>query len=635
MGSHTLTAPVRVFSWTARLLELVFLALLITFIAYLSKDQTAAPLAVYGGLSACFNCDNGWNWHVLLMGIAFGIAMTESLLTFCSASLRATGYAKWVHLAWQTIALILTAVAMAAIIVAKGTEHKHMYSVHTYCGVLTLALFAVQFFWGLCAPVLFKSCVFDDLQCVLKNSEKHPAVCHSVCMPAALFLPRAAALPPPRCSSLGPLRVRALQKPRVRSKLRDLKTPFCVPACCPLPSPLPALQFFWALCASVLFKSCLSESSVETVSKLSKLHAVCSAPALSSPCITLQFFWGLCAFVLFKSRLSEATRYQMGTYHILLGKFTYYAGIGTCVVSVAAVTEMVAALLVLALTGHGQDQGQATKLARLEHPDPPTPAHFLSANATAKPNRTLVPPQTVATGAASSLPAGVLSDSAVPRQYLAGAAAVGGSGSSGDSASVQAIYAKLTGRQVVPARGDPKAYGFLNATIHRDSNGLFRLEYKVIIIGLSRDAPPRKMSAHRGRKGEAGAHHDRLLDLPCGTAGRRAGHHAADSASLTVTCAGAVGGSAEELRAEAGRGAGEHEAGKGDRYGNGTGTGSTSNEANTGSYFASSERDQQSLREAVRVILQEPESYYVTVSTTHYAGGAIRGQLGRVFGQEE
>ncbi|CAI7772750.1 unnamed protein product [Closterium sp. NIES-54] len=294
---------------------------------------------------------------------------------------------------------------------------------------------------------------------------------------------------------------------------------------------------------------------------------------------------------------------------------------------------VVAALLVLALSGHSQDQGQATKLVHLEHPDPPTPAHLPSANATAKPNYTLVPPPTIATGAASSLPAGVLSDSAVPRQYLAGAAVVGGSGGSGGSASVQEIYAKLTGRQVVPARGDPKAYGFLNATIHRDSNGPFRLEYKVIIIGLSRDAPPRKMSAHRGRKGEAGAHHERLLDLPCGTTERRAGHHAAGSASLTVTCAGAVGGSAEELRAEAGRGAGEHEAGKGDRYGNGTATGS-SNEANT-SYFASSERDQQSLREAVRVILQEPESYYVTVSTTHYAGGAIRGQLGRVFGQEE
>ncbi|CAI5975618.1 unnamed protein product [Closterium sp. NIES-65] len=602
MGSHTLTAPVRVFSWTARLLELVFLALLITFVAYLSKDQTAAPLAVYGGLSACFNCDNGWNWHVLLMGIAFGIAMTESLLTFCSSSLsafriamteslltfcsgslRATGYAKWVHLAWQTIALILTAVAMAAIIVAKGTEHKHMYSVHTYCGVLTLALFAVQFFWGLCAFVLLKSRVLDDLQGVVKNSEKHPAVCHSVYMPAALSPPLS-----PHCSSSGPC-----------------------------------------------------------------------------------FFWGLCAFVLFKSRLSEATRYQMGTYHILLGKFTYYAGIGTCVMGtyhiillgkftyyagigtcVVSVTlqvvplsilslphctvwvlkpRVVAALLVLALTGHGQDQGQATKIAHLEHPDPPTPAHLPSANATAKPNHTLVPPPTIATGAASSLPAGVLSDSAVPRQYLAGAAAVGGSGGSGGSASVQEIYAKLTGRQVVPARGDPKAYGFLNATIHRDSSGALRLEYKVIIIGLSRDAPPRKMSAHRGRKGEAGAHHERLLDLPCGPTGRRAGRHAADSASLTVTCAGAVGGSAEELRVETGRGAGEHEAGKGDRFGNTTG--STSNEAST-TYFASSERDQHLLWDAVRVILQEPESYYVTVSTTHYAGGAIRGQLGRVFGQE-
>ncbi|CAI5479448.1 unnamed protein product [Closterium sp. Yama58-4] len=145
-------------------------------------------------------------WHVQRMGVVFGIAMTEStssLLHLSSSSLnpcdcdctvsvashldRATGYAKWVHLAWQAIALILMAVGMAAIIASKGTKHKHMYSVHTYCGVLTLALFAVQ------------------------------------------------------------------------------------------------------------------------------------------------FMWGLCAFVLFKSHLSEATRYQMGTYHILLGKFTYYAGIGTCV----------------------------------------------------------------------------------------------------------------------------------------------------------------------------------------------------------------------------------------------------------------------------------------------------------------
>ncbi|CAI5975619.1 unnamed protein product [Closterium sp. NIES-65] len=101
---------------------------------------------------------------------------------------RANGYTKWVHLAWQAIALILAAAGLASIIVAKNySDSKHMYSVHAYCGVLTLALFVIQ------------------------------------------------------------------------------------------------------------------------------------------------FFWGLCAFVLFKSRLSEATRYQMGTYHILLGKLAYYAGIGTCV----------------------------------------------------------------------------------------------------------------------------------------------------------------------------------------------------------------------------------------------------------------------------------------------------------------
>ncbi|CAI5999967.1 unnamed protein product [Closterium sp. NIES-64] len=62
------------------------------------------------------------------------------------------------------------------------------------------------------------------------------------------------------------------------------------------------------------------------------VHSYCGVLTLSL--FAVQFVWGLCAFVLFKSRLSEATRYHMGTYHILLGKFTYYAGIGTWVVSV-------------------------------------------------------------------------------------------------------------------------------------------------------------------------------------------------------------------------------------------------------------------------------------------------------------
>ncbi|CAI5984588.1 unnamed protein product [Closterium sp. NIES-65] len=84
-----------------------------------------------------------------------------------------------------------------------------------------------------------------------------------------------------------------------------------------------SMHFVWGLCAFMLFKSRLSEAP-------RRLKIVCRA----APLPALQFVWGLCAFVLFKSRLSEATRYHMGTYHILIGKFTYYAGIGTCVVSV-------------------------------------------------------------------------------------------------------------------------------------------------------------------------------------------------------------------------------------------------------------------------------------------------------------
>lgn len=38
--------------------------------------------ASLGGLSMCFACDPGWNWHVLLSTIAVAVTMTEANYAF-------------------------------------------------------------------------------------------------------------------------------------------------------------------------------------------------------------------------------------------------------------------------------------------------------------------------------------------------------------------------------------------------------------------------------------------------------------------------------------------------------------------------------------------------------------------------
>lgn len=64
------------FSWVT------IVVLVAVFIGYASIHGTTADNAPYGGLGACFSCNSGWNWHVLLSTLAFGVFMVESLLAF-------------------------------------------------------------------------------------------------------------------------------------------------------------------------------------------------------------------------------------------------------------------------------------------------------------------------------------------------------------------------------------------------------------------------------------------------------------------------------------------------------------------------------------------------------------------------
>ena len=61
---------------------LLVVILTAVYIGLGSVHGTSPDLAAYGGLNACFYCLNGWNWHVLLYTLAFGVFMAEALLAF-------------------------------------------------------------------------------------------------------------------------------------------------------------------------------------------------------------------------------------------------------------------------------------------------------------------------------------------------------------------------------------------------------------------------------------------------------------------------------------------------------------------------------------------------------------------------
>jgi hypothetical protein len=61
----TLSTTPQTLALGARALALVIFVLTVVYAAHSSKSlaATTEEMAVYGGLSACFACNNGWNWH--------------------------------------------------------------------------------------------------------------------------------------------------------------------------------------------------------------------------------------------------------------------------------------------------------------------------------------------------------------------------------------------------------------------------------------------------------------------------------------------------------------------------------------------------------------------------------------------
>lgn len=149
----------------ARLCSFTVLAMTLVYAIYSSVHATSPDMALYGGLSGCFACNNGWNWHVVLLTVAFVVAMTESVLAFRAPVLPALLPPKWVHLAWQTAGFGCTVAGLVAILQAKiFTGATHMYSVHAWTGTIVLVGFFAQYVAGLVVFVLARGRVSPELR---------------------------------------------------------------------------------------------------------------------------------------------------------------------------------------------------------------------------------------------------------------------------------------------------------------------------------------------------------------------------------------------------------------------------------------------------------------------------------------
>jgi Eukaryotic cytochrome b561 len=141
----------------ARLLYVLIIIFMAIFIWWSSIHDVISDYKVYGGTAACFACDNGWDWHVVLMTFAFGVLMTESVLAFRAPIIGNKAYQMWIHLAAQTAVGICAVIGLVAIVQAKVfTTEKHMYSVHAWTGGLALLVYALQYTVGLAVYVLLK-----------------------------------------------------------------------------------------------------------------------------------------------------------------------------------------------------------------------------------------------------------------------------------------------------------------------------------------------------------------------------------------------------------------------------------------------------------------------------------------------
>lgn len=136
--------------WAARVTAVLVSVVVTVFVGYVSQHDSMVTSRVYGGLSACFYCSNGWNWHVLFFTLAFSVGITESIISKRNPILiKERHKQRMVHIAWHTVSLILSIAGIVSVIFAKlQAKRLHMNSLHGFCGAVVFFLFSAQYFWS-------------------------------------------------------------------------------------------------------------------------------------------------------------------------------------------------------------------------------------------------------------------------------------------------------------------------------------------------------------------------------------------------------------------------------------------------------------------------------------------------------
>lgn len=90
-----------------------------------------------------------WNWHPVLMTLAFSCLFSEALLVFRVLPEMGWRARKFLHAGLQLGALCFSTVGMAVVVQFKTAYHQeHMYSVHSWFGGAAYGAFALQFTIG-------------------------------------------------------------------------------------------------------------------------------------------------------------------------------------------------------------------------------------------------------------------------------------------------------------------------------------------------------------------------------------------------------------------------------------------------------------------------------------------------------
>lgn len=103
--------------------------------------------------------------NLLFSQVPYAILAFSVRFSFCTSAPGGTALGrlplapKWVHLAWQVVAFILTTIGYVAIVVNKGTMYTHMDTVHAYVGILVLVCYYLQVRRAVEAQVSMLMCV--------------------------------------------------------------------------------------------------------------------------------------------------------------------------------------------------------------------------------------------------------------------------------------------------------------------------------------------------------------------------------------------------------------------------------------------------------------------------------------------